>query len=69
MAIPAKQKHSARRSELPAGRDYTAAVRYMNGRSEIFCVRNAVSLTEARMMVENELTDVRSIVIALRPAR
>jgi hypothetical protein len=39
----------------------------MSGRSELFWVRQATSFADARAMVENELLNVQSIVIALRP--
>jgi hypothetical protein len=42
-------------------------VRYLSGRSELFWVRQATSFADARAMVENELLNVQSIVIALRP--
>lgn len=66
MAAPVKQKIAPEPNDTLIRRDYTAAVRYFNGRSELFHIRNADSFADARMMVENELTDARSIVIALR---
>lgn len=67
MSVPAKRKSAPSPAALPASRDYTAAVRYMSGRSELFWVRHATSFADARAMVENELLNVQSIVIALRP--
>ncbi|NJD26143.1 MAG: hypothetical protein FIB06_12130 [Betaproteobacteria bacterium] len=46
--------------------EYTAAVRYLDGRSEIFHVRNANGLADAREVVLGELDDVFSILIARR---
>lgn len=46
--------------------EYTAAVRYLDGRCEIFRVRNADDIADARELVLSELGDVRSVVIALR---
>ena len=65
MAVLAKQK-SAHRATEPVCHDYTAAVRYTDGRSELFCVRKAESFADAREMVNEHLVDVQSIVIALR---
>ena len=67
MSVPAKNKSAPRPPASPVSRDYTAAVRYMSGRSGLFWVRQADSFADARAMVENELINVRSIVIALRP--
>ena len=52
--------HRARRPE------YAAAVRYLDGRRDIFHVRNADDLDDARALVLSELGEVRSLVIALR---
>ena len=46
--------------------DYIAAVRYAGGHSEIFHIRNADNLEDARQMVISEVGKVRSIMIALR---
>lgn len=67
MSVPAKRKSTPGPSALPVRQDYTAAVRYMSGRSELFWVRQADSFADARAMVENELINVRSIILALRP--
>ena len=47
--------------------EYTAAVRYLDGSRDIFRVRNADDMADARAMVLAELGKVRSLVIALRP--
>ncbi len=46
--------------------EFTAAVRYRNGRRELFHVRNADDIDDARAVVLGELDDVQSLVIALR---
>lgn len=46
--------------------EYTAAVRYLDGSRDIFHVRNADDMADARAMVISELGEVRSLVIALR---
>ena len=46
--------------------EFTAAVRYRNGRRELFRVRNAVDMKDARAVVLAELDNVQSIMIALR---
>lgn len=46
--------------------EYTAAVRYRDGSREIFRVRNADDMADARAMVLAELDEVTSLVLALR---
>lgn len=46
--------------------EFTAAVRYLDGRRDIFHVRNADDMADARALVLSELGEVRSLVIALR---
>ena len=46
--------------------EFTAAVRYRNGRRELFRVRHAVDMKDARAVVLAELDNVQSIMIALR---
>ncbi len=58
-----KRRVTARAVSRP---EYTAAVRYLDGRCEIFRVRNADDIADARELVLSELGDVRSVVIALR---
>lgn len=62
-----------KRAELPkistpsASRpEYTAAVRYLDGRREIIRIRNADDMADARALVLSELDEVASLVIALR---
>ena len=56
-------KASVRREVRP---EFTAAVRYLDGRRDIFHVRNADDIDDARALVISELGEVRSLVIALR---
>lgn len=64
------QTNTSRKRCLPSWSnprpEYTAAVRYLDGRREIFRVRNADGFADARELVLSELDDVRSVVIALR---
>lgn len=62
-----------KRAESPKARtcraprpEYTAAVRYLDGSRDIFRVRNADDMEDARALVLSELGEVRSLVIALR---
>jgi hypothetical protein len=61
---PAKSR-SPRTSRAPRP-EYIAAVRYPEGHSEIFHVRNADNFADARELVILEVGDVQSIMIALR---
>lgn len=46
--------------------EYTAAVRYLDGSRDIFRVRNADDMEDARTMVLAEVGKIQSLVIALR---
>lgn len=60
-----RKAHAA--SKPPAARaEYVAAVRYPDGRRDLFHIRNADSLADARQLVISEVGDVRSLMIALR---
>lgn len=62
-----QQRKLAARAPAPVARpEYTAAVRYLDGRRDLFRVRNADDMADARALVLSELGDVRSLVIALR---
>ena len=64
---PAKARRTRQTHVNRAPRpDYIAAVRYEEGHSEIFHIRNADNLEDARQMVISEVGKVRSIMIALR---
>jgi len=47
-------------------REYVAAVRYPDGRRDLFHIRNADDLDDARQLVISEVGDVLSVVIAAR---
>ena len=56
----------ARRPQPVARAEYTAAVRFNDGRRDIFRILNADDMADARALVLAELDDVSSLVIALR---
>jgi len=60
VATPNRVAHHRTRPE------YTAAVRYIDGRRDIFHVLNADDMADARALVLSELGEVQSLVIALR---
>ena len=64
------QKTAARTRRTPPARqprpEYVAAVRYPDGRSELFHIRNADNLADARELVISEVGDVQSVMIAVR---
>lgn len=61
---PAKTSSTVRnRAPRP---EYIAAVRYPDGCCDLFHIRNADNLADARQLVISEVGDVRSVVIALR---
>ena len=61
---PAKPR-SALRSRAPRP-EYVAAIRYPDGRRDLFHIRNADNLADARELVISEVGDVQSVMIALR---
>ncbi len=62
-----KQTASRRPTLTAAARpEFTAAVRYRSGARELFRVRNADDMNDARAVVLAELENVESLVIALR---
>lgn len=59
--------HARKPRTRPAPRpEFTAAVRYLDGRRDLFHVRNADDIADARALVLSELGDVQSLVIARR---
>ena len=46
--------------------EYVAAIRYPDGRRDLFHIRNADNLADARDLVISEVGDVQSVMIALR---
>ena len=59
----------ASRSRPPRFPEFTAAVRYLDGRRELFRVRKADDIADARQVVLDALVDVHSVVIAERRAQ
>lgn len=67
--MAATQRKAARPRTRPVIRqrvEYVAAVRYPDGRSELFYIRNADSHADARELVMLEVGSVRSLMIAER---
>lgn len=63
----ATQRKSSRPRVAPRPRvEYVAALRYPDGRSDLFHIRNADSLADARELVLLEVGEVRSLLIAER---
>ena len=60
----AKQVRSSRK-RMPR-LEYIAAVRYPDGRRDIFHVRNADDIDDARDLVLSEVGDVQTVMIAVR---
>ncbi len=60
------KRHSAASSEPRRRPEYVAAVRYPDGSRDIFHVRNADDIDDARELVISEVGDLLSLVIALR---
>ena len=64
------QQNAAQQANALASRaprpEYIAAVRYPDGRRDLFHIRNADDLAEARDLVISEVGDVQSVMIALR---
>ncbi|MBL8429532.1 MAG: hypothetical protein JNJ95_06555 [Dechloromonas sp.] len=46
--------------------EYVAAIRYPDGRRDLFHILNADNLADARELVISEVGDVQSVMIALR---
>jgi hypothetical protein len=61
---PQRKRRSVKPLETQA--DYTAAVRYHDGRSDIFHIKNASNMVDARTMVMAQLLGVQTVMIALR---
>lgn len=64
------QRKSAKSLNSPLYRaprpEYVAAIRYPDGRRDLFHIRNADNLADARALVISEVGDVQSVIIALR---
>jgi hypothetical protein len=65
--MAATQRKPSRPRIAPRARvEYVAALRYPDGRSDLFHIRNADSIADARELVLLEVGDVRSLLIAER---
>ncbi|MDP2880104.1 MAG: hypothetical protein Q8N89_00805 [Azonexus sp.] len=64
------QRKAAKQRNSPPSRaprpEYIAAIRYPDGRRDLFHIRNADNLADARNLVISEVGDVQSVMIALR---
>ena len=60
---PRKSRSVAAHAPRP---EYIAAIRYPDGQRDLFHIRNADSLADARDLVMSEVGDVQSVMIALR---
>ena len=66
MQTQRKRSESRKNQSYRAPRpEYLAAVRYLDGSRDLFRVRNADDLADARALVLSELGDVRSLVLTL----
>lgn len=63
-----RERAKAATPRRPARRrlEYIAAVRFKDGERQLFSVSNAHSAEEARSMVLDEISNVASVVVALR---
>lgn len=66
MQVQRKRSGTTMKSQGAARPEYTAAIRYLDGSSDLFRIRNADSMADARNLVISEVGEVRSLVIALR---
>ncbi len=64
--LNAQRKNAATNRCRAPRPEFIAAVRYLDGKRDIFHVRNADDLADARNLVISELGDIRSLVIAPR---
>lgn len=66
MQAQAKRASAAGKTYRTPRPEYTAAIRYLDGSRDLFHVRNADNMADARALVISEVGEVRSLVIALR---
>ncbi len=67
MQVQRKPRKSSSTTRQPVARpEYIAAIRYPDGQRDIFHIRNADSLADARDLVISEVGSVQSVMIALR---
>lgn len=55
-----------RRTRTRSRPEFIAAVRFLDGRRELFAVKNADDIADARQLVLAELLDVSAVVVAPR---
>lgn len=64
------QQKRVKPQDVPVSRaprpEYVAAIRYPDGRRDLFHIRNADNCADARELVISEVGDVLSVMIALR---
>lgn len=64
------QQKRVKPRDIPVSRaprpEYVAAIRYPDGRRDLFHIRNADNFADARELVISEVGDVLSVMIALR---
>lgn len=65
MAATQRKAQFVERRQMPR-REFVAAVRYPDGRRDLFHIRNADDIDDARELVLLEVGDVLSLVIAPR---
>lgn len=66
MAQARRRSESRPRTSRRRCPEFIAAVRFKDGETQMFSVSNAGDSQEARQMVLDELTNVASVVVALR---
>jgi hypothetical protein len=64
MAQRKSRMGAGRPARSPLRREFTVAVRYRDGRSEMFRVRNADDIEDARAMVLAEVDDAMAVLVA-----
>ena len=63
-----KKQKTKRMAAVQAAPEFIAAVRYKDGRKEIFYVRNADDFADARSLIFADLMQAKTILLALRTA-
>lgn len=66
MQAQRKRSSAAVKTQRVVRPEYTAAIRYLDGSCDLFHIRNADNMADARDLVISEVGEVRSLVIALR---
>lgn len=68
-AAPSRRSKSAKAKTAKVRPEYIAAVRYQDGSRDIFHIRFADDMADARQLVVAERSDIRSLLIAERGLR